>query len=230
MILGLVVLVQLVPFVALGQAASSEPGMTGMERRARLQEEVRERRETLQTITEDRRESLRREMEARREQMRQNIEERRQRFQERAAARREELKKRLGEKRAENIERLFSNMVEKFEKAVIRLNDGAAKLSVAIDKAVAEGADVTDAQAQLAVAENNIAMASDALEAAKAKYTAMTTADNTKASFVRVQAVVQDLGQKIRAAHRELMAVVPLVRSAAQSGNATTTPSTSSAQ
>lgn len=200
------------------------------QQRENLRQQIQEKRDTLRTELQERRAEFRgevrevqravreefqarlREFQAKREALRQELEEKRVRFQEERKARVEELKKKVGEKRAERIEQFFQKMLEKFNAAIERLKRFADRIEERINRAEANGRDVTDAKSKLLTAREKIVDAEKALEDAKAKYTEATKDPDFKAAFKKVREIVHGVVAKLKEAHAALVDVITTLK------------------
>lgn len=177
------------------------------ERKDALKQGVQEKKEVRKEIR-DTRATVRQEVREKRKGVRAEVEKKREEFKQKVEERKDELKKKLGEKRAVEIERFFANMARKFEEAVNRLDVNADKISTHLDKAAANGRDVSVPHAKLEEARGKIAEAEKAFEDAKARYAEAVKDPDFKASFAKVRSVVQGVEQKIKEAHRALVDVI----------------------
>lgn len=167
---------------------------------------------------------MRDELKAKREVMMEQVKMMRQKFQDDTKARREALRNQFGDQRTERIEAFFNKMIGKFQAAIDRLKNLADRISARIDKAAANGKDVTRLRDQLSQAKDKISDAEKALEDAKAKYTEATQEKDFKIAFNKVREVVQGVTEKVKDAHRALVEVVNSIKGLGNgSGHATTT-------
>lgn len=189
------------------------------EKRDTLRQELQEKRGELRGKVRERQAAIReefqtrlREFQAKREALRQELEEKRAQFRDEREKRVEELKKKVGEKRAERIEQFFKKMLEKFDAAIERLKRFADRIEERINRAEANGKDVTEARAKLLTARERIADAEKALEDAKAQYTEAAKDPDFKAAFKKVREIVHGVVVKLKEAHRALVEVITTLK------------------
>lgn len=200
------------------------------EKKDTIKRELKEKRDIFTNTAKERRDELREEAKRKQELLRKEIQAKRDEFKERTEARKTELRKKLGERRAEKIEDFFKKMSEKFDQAIDRLLDSARKIEERLDKAEANGKDVTKLRADLTAAEGKILEARKTLEAAKARYDEAVKNPDFKESFQKVKEVVGEVAKKVREAHAALVGVINSVKGLGKgekSPVATTTPATS---
>jgi len=204
--------------------------------REELKQKIEDQRDTIKekghAIKEELKErttAIKQELEVRRtaakQQMQTEIKKLRDDFRGKAEARKEEMNKKFGEKRSERIEQFFAKMVEKFERAIDRLDTLAEKIQTRINAATAQGKDMTNAHANLAVAQGKIDEAEKGLADAKAKYAELGATADAKKKFAEVKALVQDVEQKVKDAHAALVRTI-----ADTKGMGTTTATTNPSQ
>lgn len=155
---------------------------------------------------------FREDMEQKRLQMKESLETRREKFESEGIKRAEALKKKFGEERAARIEAYFKKMLEKFDAAISRQQTFADKLSAFLDKAEANGKDVTTLRAKLATAEEALLAAESALEDAKTKYAEAAANTDFTARFAAVRTLIEGVAEKIKASHRALIDVLTSIK------------------
>ncbi|MDO8624137.1 MAG: hypothetical protein Q7R54_02165 [bacterium] len=200
------------------------------EKRLDVKKEIEQKREELKDETEENRGEFKSEMEQkrltasttrqvfraevkeRREVVKVELQDKREKFQDEAKKRIDGLKKKFGEERASRIENYFKQMLEKFEAAIERHTSYADKIADFLDRAEANGKDVTALREKLAVANTTLLEAERALEDAKAKYAEAAANTDFKARFAAVHTIVEGVAEKVRAAHATLVDVVNSIK------------------
>ena len=217
------------PVIALG-AFHEQLKEQAVEKREKIQQE----REELKQKIEEKRDGLKERTTAikqdfevkrtvAREQVQAEIKKVREDFKTKAEARKVEMKKKFGEMRSQRIEQFFSKMTEKFESAIDRLDRMAEKIQARIDAASANGRDMTNAKADLAIAQTKIDEAEKILVDAKAKYAELGASMDVKKKFAEVKTLVQGVEQEIKNAHGALVRVIANMKGMGTT-TATTTP------
>lgn len=147
--------------------------------------------------------------------------------QEAAKERRQEAKQRLAEKRKQLIRAFFGRMAKRLEAALERQKKLGERIQARIEKARANGKDVTQAQAALDRARIVWQEAKDALESAKSRLEGVLSAEDPKTAFEEVKDLVAAARDKIKAVHAAFVDVITALKGIGQGGGqptATTTP------
>lgn len=124
----------------------------------------------------------------------------------------QEMRSRLEESRKDLIRRHFARMVKRFEAALERQKKLGERIQSRIDKARANGRDVAKAQAALDKAKAAWQEAKDALETAKGKIETVLSAEDPKAAFAEVRALVAKARDKIKAVHAAFVDAVTILK------------------
>lgn len=197
------------------------------ERREKAAEQKEQSRQSVQEKREQRQENLQEKREAGQER-REAVGERRQEAKENIQEKRQEQRQRLVERRKQLIRAFFERMVKRFEAALERAGKLADRIQSRIEKARANGRDVTNAQAALDRAKILWQDAKLALDAAKGKLEGALNADTPKQAFEEVRSLVRTAGDKIKDVHAALVDAITVLkgigRGAGQPAATSTTP------
>ena len=180
-----------------------------------IRDRLLQRKENVQERAEDRRE---------------NIQDRRENLQERrgvATSTRAEVRERLAERRKEFIRAFFHRMGQRFDAAIERMRKLGERIQSRIDKAAANGRDVTNAQAALDGARAHWQEARDSLAAARGRLESALSADDPKAAFQEVRELVAESRDQLKAVHAAFVDAITALKGlgrGAGGGTATTTP------
>lgn len=120
----------------------------------------------------------------------------------------EALRKRFTEQRQKTITNFFARMVERLKAALEREQKLGERIQSRIDKARANGKDVTAAQAALASARTAWEEAEQSVESAETAMKDVLSSDNPKTAFEGVKTLVANAAGKIKAVHAAFVDVV----------------------
>ncbi len=190
--------------------------MKNIEERMRLGENERIEKMGLE------REELKKRMEDRREEFKNKFEESKNNLKDR-------LKAKFGDRaseKSENISKSIENALANFTKHIEKLNEVSSKIESEINILSQAGKDVVSLSSMLADAKVDISEAESALTEFQSAYTKMTSSTDPKSEFNTVKSSGKKVAEAIRAAHKELMDLIPQIRSLRGESQATSTTQT----
>lgn len=132
---------------------------------------------------------------------------------------RKELRARLDEKRKMQISNHFGRMVKRLEAALDRQSKLGERIQSRIDKAKANGKNVTKAQTALDKAKVMWQDAKKALDDAKAKFETLLASDDPKTVFKEVQTLIGTARDKIKGVHAAFVDAVKALKGVGEGGN-----------
>lgn len=212
---------------------------TAQEQRKALQDEMQMRFRALKggnaTTTPMMRRDILEQVREKRDQIREEAKTKRDALRDEVKQKREEIKLKVVKEIAERVRKQFDQMIKRFDAAIDRLGKLADRIASRLDKAAENGKDVTLLRAKLDGARVKIAEAQITLDAAVQKFESMLGVDNPREAFKEVQAMMNTVKDKIKAAHAALVDVINSLKGIGNtatttpvvpSGNATSTPPT----
>ena len=151
--------------VKIGSDVREEARQSLKDFKGNLQQELQMRRQEAQQLIEQKREELKQQIETKREEAKTKIEAAREQLKQKLTTIKDERKKQIVEKLGADIQELNSRRVEHFTNVADKLDKVLANIKSRMDKAEANGKDVTAVKAAITSAESAITAARTAITA-----------------------------------------------------------------